>query len=435
MKKIKLLIPTLATIGSLAAAAPILTACNKKGDEPTVEFTVHFETNGGSTIADVKVKKGGLVTEPEKPTKEGYAFTGWFKDKELTQGFNFKEEKINADTTIYAKWNQTGTTVTEAEWKQAFADLADTRQELNFWTDGSIVDVQLHGGKVVQTVTFSDVIFNGNRHYGYMDVKDEDTGDVAVQNVAGEYFNDYFFYANQILLGETPVETEFDVGYNTQVTEIFYNIYDTLNGKYSDYEFDYKNDEYVTKSTVTTYKSKVKFMKDDKEATKRKVQKFVFEKNTAEDKWSIDITVNYGKKEFTLPEGWDDSRPLGVSAWQENSKTTNIYKHKEMANNVISPFIVGNSQAGCKTVKFTTENGQPILFNNYDVAICITHEDSSTHEITTTYELLDTTHWVESTGVWTIQAIATNGLVQGDRVSFLVHYGEGDVTIKGELAQ
>ena len=45
------------------------------------EYTISFDTDGGSEIPEMTVEFGGTVATPENPTKEGYTFAGW--DKEI----------------------------------------------------------------------------------------------------------------------------------------------------------------------------------------------------------------------------------------------------------------------------------------------------------------------------------------------------------------
>jgi len=72
-----------------------------------VNFTVTFNSNGGSDVASQSVLNGMLATQPQAPTKSGAVFTGWYKDAGLTQSFNFKSDKITANTTLYAKYIET----------------------------------------------------------------------------------------------------------------------------------------------------------------------------------------------------------------------------------------------------------------------------------------------------------------------------------------
>ena len=72
----------------------------------TPEYTVAFDTDGGSAISSVTVKKGKNVKMPqEDPVKEGYTFDGWYLDKGKTEKYDF-EDPVYTDVTIYAKWNQ-----------------------------------------------------------------------------------------------------------------------------------------------------------------------------------------------------------------------------------------------------------------------------------------------------------------------------------------
>ncbi|MDE6274624.1 MAG: InlB B-repeat-containing protein, partial [Clostridiales bacterium] len=67
-------------------------------------YTVSFEVNGGSAVTAVSVENGSAVTAPENPTKEGYAFKGWYADEELTTAYDF-EAAVTGNLTVYAKWN------------------------------------------------------------------------------------------------------------------------------------------------------------------------------------------------------------------------------------------------------------------------------------------------------------------------------------------
>ena len=67
-------------------------------------FIVSFDSNGGSFVKSQTIYKGKNATKPENPSKEGYAFAGWFKDKELKNEFNFEEDTISEHTNLYAKW-------------------------------------------------------------------------------------------------------------------------------------------------------------------------------------------------------------------------------------------------------------------------------------------------------------------------------------------
>ena len=76
---------------------------------PYPEYTVNFDTNGGSAIESQTVVQGNKVTEPPTdPTMDGFIFRGWYKDAECTEGneWNFETDTVTANTIIYAKWEE-----------------------------------------------------------------------------------------------------------------------------------------------------------------------------------------------------------------------------------------------------------------------------------------------------------------------------------------
>ncbi len=68
-------------------------------------YTVSFDTDGGSVVASQTIKYGGLVTEPADPTLAGFTFGGWYHDEAYTSAVNFATYKVEGNTTLYAKWD------------------------------------------------------------------------------------------------------------------------------------------------------------------------------------------------------------------------------------------------------------------------------------------------------------------------------------------
>ena len=90
-----------------------LTACSKhKVTEslenpnitPGVKYTVTFNSMDGTTVSAISVEAGNLVKEPTAPTKEGYAFGGWYKEASLTNKWNFATDKVTEEMRLYASW-------------------------------------------------------------------------------------------------------------------------------------------------------------------------------------------------------------------------------------------------------------------------------------------------------------------------------------------
>ncbi len=71
---------------------------------PIPPVTVTFETNGGSLIPDFTAVPETEFNPPTPPTKQGYAFGGWYVDALLDEPFVFAPLG-HEDITIYAKWN------------------------------------------------------------------------------------------------------------------------------------------------------------------------------------------------------------------------------------------------------------------------------------------------------------------------------------------
>ena len=67
-------------------------------------YTVSFESNGGTAVASQSVPYNSTATSPPDPTKAGNNnFAGWYSDPGLGTPFNFGAP-IVADTVLYAKW-------------------------------------------------------------------------------------------------------------------------------------------------------------------------------------------------------------------------------------------------------------------------------------------------------------------------------------------
>jgi len=67
------------------------------------QYTITFETNGGSSIATITGNYGDSIIKPDDPTREGYTFDGWYSDEALINAYSFTTMPSQA-TTLYAKW-------------------------------------------------------------------------------------------------------------------------------------------------------------------------------------------------------------------------------------------------------------------------------------------------------------------------------------------
>ena len=70
---------------------------------PTVQYTITFDSKGGSAVAAQTIEAGEKFSIPDDPTKEGYDFAGWYKEEAYENEFDFNAE-VTASVTVYAKW-------------------------------------------------------------------------------------------------------------------------------------------------------------------------------------------------------------------------------------------------------------------------------------------------------------------------------------------
>ena len=73
------------------------------GGGGTTTYTVKFDTTGGSEVKNVSVKSGQTIGSIKEPEKNGFVFTGWYSDNELTKPYS-SDEKVTESTTLYAGW-------------------------------------------------------------------------------------------------------------------------------------------------------------------------------------------------------------------------------------------------------------------------------------------------------------------------------------------
>lgn len=88
-----------------------MTGCD---DEETVlqKYTVTFNSQGGSEVASQAVYAGEKIVKPANPTKEKEYFVDWYKEAECTNVWDFENETVSQDITLYAKWTSIAYTVT-----------------------------------------------------------------------------------------------------------------------------------------------------------------------------------------------------------------------------------------------------------------------------------------------------------------------------------
>lgn len=91
-------------VSGVTLSAVTLASCNDTEVE-VAEYTITFNTDGGSSVSSVKVKDGEKVAKPStNPTKEGYTFKHWSTTKGGSE-YDFSTA-VSGNLTLYAVWEE-----------------------------------------------------------------------------------------------------------------------------------------------------------------------------------------------------------------------------------------------------------------------------------------------------------------------------------------
>ena len=70
------------------------------------EYTVTFNSNGGTPVDSQTVPSSGIATKPTNPTRTGYTFAGWYTDDGTFKNEWDFNNPITENLTLYAKWEK-----------------------------------------------------------------------------------------------------------------------------------------------------------------------------------------------------------------------------------------------------------------------------------------------------------------------------------------
>lgn len=172
MMKRKSLITIFATLTLLVFAVSAFTACAKT--EKTVvgnEYTVTFDSKGGSAVKPVKANAGATITAPTAPTKDGFVFAGWYESADggvTLSDTEFVFAYMPARSfTLYAKWatadikgktfNKVDAIVeweSEAVKKALLKEMEMTEEQYNQFVAASKITFEFTADKNTATVTY-----------------------------------------------------------------------------------------------------------------------------------------------------------------------------------------------------------------------------------------------------------------------------------------
>lgn len=144
-----------------------ITLYAKWTEAPVETYTVTFDTQGhGIAPSNIEnVKKGSTITKPADPEDEGYQFKGWFKENSCKNEWKFNVDKVTANITLYAKWEEVHeryfvvysntTTPFDIDYGSELTRISDTSYKV------SLTKEQIRPGTIMKIVDSNNNQYNG----------------------------------------------------------------------------------------------------------------------------------------------------------------------------------------------------------------------------------------------------------------------------------
>ncbi len=135
-------------------------------------LTVTFDSQGGAAVTSQTIVSGGKITAPAAPTRSGYTFDGWYKDAACTVAWDFDNDVVTVDITLYAKWTENNTddgndypsipSTPDNPGSEDSQSWSDIQQEVQDAAPGSTVEIDMEDtaevpGDFLETLAGRDV--------------------------------------------------------------------------------------------------------------------------------------------------------------------------------------------------------------------------------------------------------------------------------------
>ncbi len=177
----------------------------QQGGQPGQEqFTVQFDTDGGTEINSIQVNDGDVFGRPSPdPVKDNYIFDGWYRDPQRTEEYDFGDP-VHEPRTVYAKWVEKNISISTNPVAVNFGEVQISPQE-NIQRPVSITN---NGNVPVTIYPYAPeddgpfgieapdhfVLDVGATEYVTVIINKND----AKASVAGEYTGNYVFTAEEL---------------------------------------------------------------------------------------------------------------------------------------------------------------------------------------------------------------------------------------------
>ncbi len=67
-------------------------------------YLIEFDSMGGTSVESVKLMYGDMVEPPKQPCREGYVFTGWYRNADCLVLWHLDTDEVTEPMTLYAGW-------------------------------------------------------------------------------------------------------------------------------------------------------------------------------------------------------------------------------------------------------------------------------------------------------------------------------------------
>lgn len=197
--------------------AGTLTSCGTTSDYPSsshsseeqIYYEVAFDSMGGSEVPSQRVLAGNPVRRPDAPTRDGYAFSGWYEDTEYADIWDFDVERVDSNMTLYARWDE------DDQELEATASLVyELDEETNTYT---VIDVGEETNIVIPSVYEGLPVTRIQGHYGTGAFARKDIVSVTIPDSIVEIGNNSFNNCSDLV--------EVDIGESSNLESIGRNAF------------------------------------------------------------------------------------------------------------------------------------------------------------------------------------------------------------------
>ncbi|MDO4294896.1 MAG: InlB B-repeat-containing protein [bacterium] len=69
-------------------------------------YQIDFDTQGGTVVESQTRMYGEVLEETLPPSREGYVFEGWSREREGGRLWNLQKDAVTESMTLYAQWKR-----------------------------------------------------------------------------------------------------------------------------------------------------------------------------------------------------------------------------------------------------------------------------------------------------------------------------------------